>query len=115
MANAYGLTPGDVDKAQSIVVHHRDNFKNIGTHLFSEVEHTQHGFQGQAATAFRALHRTWQDKQQVIINILNAFHDGLDSTKKHAIEQETNALDGVKQAERQLDSAQHGHLHMRLG
>jgi len=115
MANAYGLSPAGVRKAQDIVDRHRDQFQAQGRKIFSDVEAMQGGWVGQSATAFQALHRTWDEKQQTIVNILNQFRDGLASTEKNAVQAETDALDGVKKAERQLDAAANGNLHMRLG
>lgn len=116
MANAYGLSPSDVTKAQGVVNDYRDRFTQQARQLFDNVETQMAGkWVGNSATAFRALHQAWQDKQRTIVQILNQFHDGLDDTKKGALEQETNAIDGVKAAERQLDAASHGHYHARLG
>lgn len=84
-AHEFGQGEGVLTRAAGMVADARIDFNNISRQLSDQIAGVQGRWGGQGATAFFALQQAWAEKQQVIVDALNAFESSLGVTERDNI------------------------------
>jgi WXG100 family type VII secretion target len=77
-----GQGEGTLSKGAAMVGEARADLDSIGTRLESQIQGLHGLWLGDGGTAFFALHRTWTEKQRVIVRALEELEGALTSTER---------------------------------
>ncbi|CAN5289430.1 hypothetical protein BH09ACT12_BH09ACT12_05270 [soil metagenome] len=78
----YGQGQGTLTKAAGLVTEAKADFNSLSAKLSNQISSVESKWGGQGATAFFTLHRTWTEKQRIIVKALDDFADSLTLTER---------------------------------
>jgi WXG100 family type VII secretion target len=96
-----GQGEGTLSRAAGMVAEARGDFDRISGKLEGQIAGLQGKWAGAGGTAFFNLHRTWTEKQRVIVSALDEFEASLVGTEKDNVStDDTQSANYARQASR---------------
>lgn len=84
-SNEMGMGEGTLTKAAGLVAEARADFDRLSGRLEGQIAALQGKWAGAGGQAFFTLHRSWTEKQKVIVSALDEFESSLVGTEKDAM------------------------------